>query len=104
MSIEKFFAKDPSEGSFKKEKIRPRFIAAVRYKGNIYTGEDHGTALDSMEASNPGYDTNLIEDGFFTSDGRFVDRKEAQKIAEAEDLLKKGMENKDRLDTRFLKE
>ena len=54
---------------------------AVRYMGEVFTGENHALAFEQLAAKHPhlSYKNmgNLVEDGFTTSTGRFVDREEA---------------------------
>jgi len=72
----------------KAEATKERILdAAVRYKGEIYTGASHGHAVGALKkALGGGYIQKelLIDpewDGFVTSSGRFVNRKEAWLIA-----------------------
>ena len=53
--------------------------AAIKYKDKIYTGFDHGECFIQMPSGHKGSED--VEQGFITDDGRFVDRKEAMKIA-----------------------
>lgn len=61
--------------------------AAVRFSdGEIQTGVNHAKIIDGIP------EDNLLgsEDGFMTSEGRFVPRDEAMEIAKANDQIKKG--------------
>ena len=66
-------------------------LAAIRDEsGKVWTGPDHGTILNKMEDAGYGFVRYAgstatyieIEDGFMTSTGRFVDRREAALIAQ----------------------
>jgi hypothetical protein len=61
--------------------------AAIRHEGNIYSDINHVFALD--RAKKAGADMNDVikngQEGFLTSEGRFVDRKQAVDIANAAD-------------------
>jgi len=55
--------------------------AAIKQNGKIYTGRMHGEIIYDMvliDGVKPPIDG---EQGFITDDGKFVDRKEAAKIA-----------------------
>lgn len=52
--------------------------SAIRYENKIYTGFDHGQCFTQLPQGHKGSE---IEQGFITNEGRFVDRKEAMKIA-----------------------
>lgn len=70
--------------------------AAIKYKDKIYTGFDHGKCfkkLDSEKHKNYVIENKYIKDGFITSDGDFVNRKEAMKIAEEADQLQYSIEH-----------
>lgn len=62
--------------------------AALRNDGVIYTGKHHGEAFEKMNEpymsgrKPPPKDPDDYEEGFTTTSGRFVDRKEANSIAE----------------------
>lgn len=64
--------------------------AAVRYRDQVFAGPNHVVAMDEMTKAlgwTP-ISVNGTEDGFVTSNGRFVDRAEANKIAAEADQLK----------------
>jgi hypothetical protein len=74
--------------------------AAVRYRGNIYTGRNHLDAVEAAaKANNIPFKTTLdrntaleaMEDteGFATSHGRYVDRQTAGEIADRMNQLRK---------------
>lgn len=63
--------------------------AAIQYKGEIFTGQTHADAWVPMtEKYADAVITNERIDGFVTSTGRFVDRKEALVIAQNADQLR----------------
>jgi hypothetical protein len=73
--------------------------SALRFKGEVFTGFLHVHALDKLELKYPNWKQlqnggEVIEDGFITTVGRFVNRDEAQKIAQPklEEELKQSME------------
>lgn len=73
--------------------------AALRYKGEIFTGKSHAEALLNLELVYPEHPFEF-EDGFITTDGRFVDRKEgliiSKKSGQAEShKLKRGQTDLD---------
>lgn len=53
--------------------------AAIKYKSKIYIGFDHGECFKQL--NNPEITMAEIKQGFITSSGKFVDRKQATKIA-----------------------
>lgn len=84
------------EGISRGERVRPveaiveRITeAALRYRGNIFTGPNHGVALTELGETYPGFNEKSIETGFLTSDDRFVDRGEAYAIAHKQKQLKR---------------
>ncbi len=84
-----------------KERIK---ASAVRYKGQIFTGQTHGDALLVLEEAFPDYRAREVEDGFVTSSGRYVDRTEAREIAKKNDQIKPGPgTSSDILDSNYLK-
>jgi hypothetical protein len=58
---------------------------AVSFKGHIYRAKNHALAMVALENSDPQWDESdeYPIDGFITTAGRFVDRQEAGKIADA---------------------
>lgn len=64
--------------------------AAVRFKGGIWTGAIHPEILARIQDANPDWEYVGFEDGFLTSAGRFVDRKDAVAIADAAEQLRAG--------------
>lgn len=67
--------------------------AAILYDGKAYTGINHGEAWDKAERRLKKEinvtDKEFQGDGFLTSDGRYVDREEALRIATEVDQLNK---------------
>lgn len=72
--------------------------AALRAKnGKVYLGADHASALDEAEAAGADIDIdNAANHGFYTSDGRFVDRAEAAKLMGKNGALDSWKTNNDR--------
>jgi hypothetical protein len=87
-------------------------LAATRFGGKVYTGPNHVVLMERVAAENgidpkslvmrddkenlitldgdvvdPATNPKIIEDGFVTSRGRFVDRREALQIAKAQNQL-----------------
>ncbi len=56
--------------------------AALRYKGQVFTGPAHSFAHDKLEKVFPSSNNKEIEQGFITNSGRFVNREDAFKIAQ----------------------
>ena len=78
--------------------------AAVRFKGEIWTGTIHPEILARIQDVHPDWEYAGFEDGFVTSTGRFVDRKDAVEIANAAEQIRDGQRiTKDGLYTEFLK-
>lgn len=81
---------------------RPETIgkAAVKHTetGKVYTGVNHGEAAINAEDEIPGLDFNKLQQGFTTSSGRFVDHREANKIARENDQIAKGSLSSHRMD------
>jgi len=71
-------APPPTEGTEEQETIS---AAAIRYEDELYTGTNHGQALDQLMEARPRFKEKDIEEGFVTSTGRFVNRREADQIA-----------------------
>ncbi|HEY4519618.1 MAG TPA: hypothetical protein VJH33_01090 [Candidatus Paceibacterota bacterium] len=63
-------------------------FSALRYRGEIFTGANHGDALIDLEETHPDFVGREVDDGFTTSSGRFVDRVEAYTIARSQGQLK----------------
>lgn len=60
--------------------------SALRFKGEVFTGFLHVHALDKLELKYPNWKQlqnsgEVIEDGFTTTLGRFINRKEADRLA-----------------------
>lgn len=66
--------------------------AAIRYDGKIYTGYDHGECFVKLDRDNHIIIFSKITEGFITSDGVFVDRKAAMKIADEAEQLQYDIE------------
>jgi hypothetical protein len=77
--------------SFEAHKFSPEKIeaAALRVRGKLFTGTSHLQAIEEANKDFPDWETSgeLIEDGFLTDRGRFVDRREAGRIAEQANQL-----------------
>jgi len=63
----------------------------LRYRDEIFTGENHGAALTSLEDAEPYYEEENIEEGYVTSTGRFVERKEGYRIAVENEQIEKSL-------------
>ena len=66
-------------------KLEKIVAAAIRFNGEIVTGVNHALATRQLEKMHPDWQkmsTEPVEEGFLTSSGRFVDRREAAEIAE----------------------
>jgi len=68
--------------------------AAIKYDGNIISGFRHKDCSKILKLINPNHN-DLYINGFLTSKNRFVGRKEAWKIALANDQIKFGLEASD---------
>jgi len=72
--------------------------AAIKFNGEIITGINHALAIMKMEKIHPDWQkmsTEPVEEGFLTSSGRFVDRREAAEIAErAEQTDEAGIDSR----------
>jgi hypothetical protein len=56
--------------------------AAVRYKDAVHTGSRHHPSIRfELRHSIAGYSPAMCVDGFMTSTGRFVNRREAAQVA-----------------------
>jgi len=82
----------PRDADFKTsaEILTPERIAAAAVQtkdGSIFSDINHGLA--SAKAKDAGYEIGSLRDseGFVTSTGRYVDRKEAKQIAEKQDQI-----------------
>ena len=80
--------------------------AAIKYKGEIFSGKSHYDAWLPMSAKYP--ETTTISegrvDGFLTNTERFVSREEALEIAKAADQLERSLSHTDELLAEHLKE
>src|SRR5688572_17743612 len=58
-------------------------LSAVRFRGEVFTGKTHVDALKELGKRYPDWEAirELLEGGFITTTGRYVDRDEAGKIA-----------------------
>ena len=84
-------------------------VAALLFKGEVYTGNNHIIALDSLKKVHPDWNYQEIKDGFITNRGRFIDRKEASQIAQQAGQLEhldkdKRREAVESLDSTHIKE
>ena len=70
---------------FRKNPIEGIKCAAIRYKNELFLGKTHGAAWLLMTEKYPETVNNQEgrEDGFVTTEERFVNREEALEIAEA---------------------
>ncbi|HEX2887180.1 hypothetical protein [Vineibacter terrae] len=69
--------------------------AAIKVDGRIYTGNTHADAIDEFERLNPGKDVwagDKLDDGFMTSAGRYIQRREATDLAAR---TKQGVKGRD---------
>jgi hypothetical protein len=67
--------------------------AAIKINDEIICGFRHGDCYYIYEKlSNKKHDANRLEQGFLTSDNRFVDRKEAWLIAVKQNQVVYGLE------------
>jgi hypothetical protein len=69
------------------QKIAREDPAALRFKGEIVRGHSHEEALAKLLESDPDADLSVVEQGFVTSDGSFVDREVALKLAQEADQV-----------------
>ncbi len=70
------------------EDIEALSSAAVLYDGELFTGENHGQIREEIVEKYRTFDYALVKEGFRTTDGRFVERKEATGIARNAGQLK----------------
>jgi hypothetical protein len=68
----------------KKSETEKIVSGAIRYRGEVFTGQFHADAVTKIWELYPETKEDMtdFEEGFVTSTGRFVDRKEAGEIAE----------------------
>jgi hypothetical protein len=79
-------------GSPFKKPNEPEKIAAAAVRaadGRVFTGAWHGEALSNLEAAGATLHPRA-NDGFVTSTGRYVSRRDAMRIAKRQDQLKRG--------------
>ena len=59
--------------------------AAVRVMGTVFTGQMHFLAFEKAKTAMPEVDfaSTVIEQGYLTNTGRFIDRAEAGRLADA---------------------
>lgn len=64
------------------EKVK---MAAVRIGGEVFTGQMHFMAMEQAKVALTNFDElkETMEQGFVTTTGRFIDREEAGKLADA---------------------
>jgi hypothetical protein len=65
------------------EKVTPAerpVEAAIKYKGEVYTGSNHVRIMDDLDRRFGRTSVDDMADGFVTSSGRFVSRDEASKL------------------------
>ena len=55
--------------------------AAIKIDGKVYEGYRHGNIMQSFWEDNPHTKVEFEDQGFVTSEGKFVDRVTAAKIA-----------------------
>lgn len=70
--------------------------AAINFNGIIICGHRHGDCYATLKALQPNIPDEMLPDrnnqGFITSENRYVDRKEAWIIAKANNQIKYGQE------------
>ena len=64
--------------------------AATQYGGKTYIGSVHGLIYEQIKKENPGAFLSDMVEGFVTTTGRFLNREEAKKLAEEQDLVRQG--------------
>jgi hypothetical protein len=76
--------KEGSSSAARMEKVtgaeRP-VEAAIKYKGEVYTGSNHVRIMDDLDRRFGRTSVDDMADGFVTSSGRFVSRDEASKLS-----------------------
>lgn len=81
-----------------KEKI---LCAAIDYNGTIICGHRHGDCYDILSKLAPHIKNDQLpgrqNQGFLTSDNRYVDRKEAWIIAKKNNQIAYGLESSDEI-------
>lgn len=78
-----------TEGATQQEQGEKVVAAALSSGGVIFIGRNHGEAMERLIEERPDLASGLeIEEGFVTTEGRFVTREEAHAIAEKEGQLK----------------
>jgi|SRR3989344_6944325 len=72
--------KNTSQGNENQEE---RIVsAALEYKGQVFNGQTHLSALEELQKVYPGVpEAEHVRFGFVTSTGRFVDEYEAKEVA-----------------------
>ncbi|OGG79281.1 hypothetical protein A3A39_00375 [Candidatus Kaiserbacteria bacterium RIFCSPLOWO2_01_FULL_54_13] len=63
---------------------------AIRYRGKVFLGPDHFAAREALERAFPelNLEKKILEKGFVTTKGRFVDRGKALEIALRENQVR----------------
>ncbi len=75
--------------------------AAIKVDGRIYTGTTHADAIDEFERLNPGkaaWVGDKLDDGFMTSAGRYIQRRDATDLAAR---TKQGVAGRDEFGENF---
>jgi hypothetical protein len=72
--------------------VGPIAAAALRYRGEIYTGLMHCLASEALQSAHPEVEEGSpeVESGFVTTDGQFVSRTAALAIAKTNGQRKKS--------------
>lgn len=87
------------------EKIK---AAALTYQGETFEATSHGIAFAQLRAKYPRItwfkESDGFREGFTTTNGRFVDRAEANRVASLADQIDDGAKNRDVLSAEWLKE
>ena len=86
------------DGHFQKREFNPGMetryetisTAALKYREKIFTGVNHLLALTEAQKEHPGLEFSEVQNGFLTSQGRFVDRDEADLIAKLSGQIKRS--------------
>lgn len=91
MNLEKpSLSNDPQKATERKDD-RKIESAAIRYKGEIYKGKNHGTIYDDLSQwhaiNKISFDESALESGFVTSEGEFVNRETGLSIAKEQEQI-----------------
>jgi hypothetical protein len=64
--------------------------AATQYAGKTYIGSIHPLIYEGIKELHPEAHSSDMVEGFATTTGRFLNRKEAKKLAHEQDLVRRG--------------